>query len=230
MVTGPTSDYTETYYFQDTAKYGLVEKQITKDAGGNIYSYSYSTYTDQALSSTEYGYGLSPPRAGVGPDVVVYAPRLTEQNTYIVDGTTTTDSGTQPGGTDWKRSRVTYTYDDYGNIIETFDYGLYDGDETGELDSKAVYTEYINDTNTWMFKAKRIYTKDWSSYGQFLQSGDTRIYYDNQAYGVLGAAGRPTKTEVFYDADNFITSQISYDTYGNAESTTDGTVDGKIVV
>ncbi len=122
---------TETWFFQDDIKKGLMDTQTVKDSSGNLYGKTVNTY-----GVTPYTYGNS----------VVNFVSLSDQNQYVYDGTGTS-----------RRMRTTFTYDDYGNVTNKHSYGYWD--QSG--DDRDDHSEYNYDTTNWILSfPSRTWTND----------------------------------------------------------------------
>jgi RHS repeat-associated protein len=200
--TGPTGNRTETYYFQDAVKAGLVEKVVVRDARSNIQSYSYNTYEDYATKPGHYGYGVTTARKNFGPAVSVKAPKLVQVDSYLVGGTTSVDSGTQPGGSDWKRIKKTMIYSIYGEprIVKNYGEVNADGTDKGSDWSQADYT-YSEDSSRWWIQPVG------EVVAGALGSRQTSSSYD-------AVTGRLTGVQIGREIHG-ISVSCTYDSYGN---------------
>ena len=219
-ITYPAGNKTETHYYQDDVKKGLVKKSMTRDASNYIYNYVYNTYTDYAAtSSSHYGYGISG----------VCAPLLTQVDSYVVDGSTSTDSGTQPYGTTWKRLKLTTSYHSYGDptAIENFGEVNSTGSDIGYDKTKTTFA-YAVDTGYWVIKpySKYVYGTNGQS-STYLTQLQERYYYDSGTglgswlgYGLIDQ-GRLKLLYSYTGSQWIYAKRFGYDSYGNVTNVQD---------
>lgn len=220
-MTDPAGNYTLTYYKQDSTFAGCVEKTVSYNHEGYIYSYIYNNYFDLATRSGHYGYYIKQNRSGLSGaigQVIVKAIMTTDSYNYVVSGSTDSDAGSQPGGTGWYRTR-NYTgadsssVDNYGNVLITTS-GLYDNG--WGLDKVETRTLYVCDTGDWLFLPINIQTYTYNSAGSFVQCSRKDIYYDtNPSQNTSITKPIVTFTKDYYNSSNYTAKRIEYDSYGN---------------
>lgn len=239
VVTDPMGNITETYYYQGRTeenkwKSGLVEKTITKDKDGNIYSYGYNNFENYALKSTDYAYGLSQSRVLAAPQVVVNAPRLVQTDTYLVGGAVNyeNDNGTGPAvsSLDWKRLKKVFSYDNYGNLKEEENFGEVDasGNDFG-YDKVKIVMEYFTNLDTWEFapSSKEILGTDTDGESNDYNKSVKEYYKysSSKSIGVFDETGiNQGYLKAVYsmlDGNRVYTARYGYDAYGNVNITRD---------
>lgn len=128
--------------------------------------------------------------------------------------------------TAWRTTQADTSYDDYGRATAVSNHG--DIDASG--DEMCTETEYVDNTDKWIFKAaKRIETvavtcgKPVSRPSQVLS--DVRAYYDGLAFGAEPTQGRMTKAETIDGWDSgpkyTLLAESSYDALGRETKATD---------
>gem|GEM_PF-2131428 len=190
-----TGNYIQTWYRQDIPYEGMVDRQASFDVNGNKSQETQYEYTSRTDSGSPAG---------------VKFVHITNIYNYEYDLNAS-----------YVRSRETYYFDSYGNVIEVYNHGqdtpALDYDETQTV------TEYIYNTTDWIVdKAKKVYTNgykgnDANTWGTKVE---TRYYYDWLPYGTV-TKGNLTKEEL-ENGTTDVTKQYGYDTWGNRVSATDG--------
>lgn len=108
-----------------------------------------------------------------------------------------------------KVRKVTYEYDDYGNVIKI----SYLGDTSLTGDEKYEYFEYLYNVNDWIVdKPKHTYMTD---HGDSTKVAESWFRYDNQGYGQSPTKGDLTYFERRLDTGSNPVELYTYDAYGN---------------
>lgn len=119
-----------------------------------------------------------------------------------------------------RHSRNTFSYDDFGNVIEEKNYGALSivGDEV------FTYTQYINDIDKWILgKPLKQYTTD----GIDQKVSEEKNYYDGTSYVGLGYGllekGNLTRQEGWVSESTYVNlMRNAYGPYGNITGIMDG--------
>lgn len=189
-VTDAEGNYSESYFKQDSVYKGKPYKQETKDSSGNLYAKTENTWSKKELYS-----GVS----------FAY---ISQSDSYLYDG----DSS-------YKQTRVTYEYDDYGNPAKVKS----EGNVSESGDERTLTTEYSYNTSSWIVglpKSTKLTDNSGSTVSQ------QWFYYDDAgSYDTSPSQGLLTKEEVrLYNSQDAsekkISSQYSYDSYGNLTKAT----------
>ena len=236
MKVDPAGNRTETYYKQDAVMAGLVEKVISRDSAGNIYSYVYNTYEDHLAIEPQYtdhyGYAQYQIRPLSGPRLYVHSPLLIQQDTYLCDGSTQEDLGTRPGGSSWKHLLVEYkAYDSYGKPYQVVEWGEVDenGNDVG-ADRRETTITYARNESTWVNvpALKKILGTD--GFSNVLQSDlavTERYYYDgDDCWGCFDAQGTVShgRLKAIEQGGGYsyeVVEEYGYDAYGNVTQVRD---------
>ena len=221
--TDPVGTITESWFFQDDIKKGLMDRQTVKDSSGNLYGKTTNTY-----GVTPYTYGNS----------FVNFVYLSELSRYVYDGTST-----------FRRIRTTFAYDDYGNVTNKHFYGY--ADQSG--DERDDYSEYNYDTTNWVLSfpsrtwtndsggnkvAETLYTYDSANGAQLKQKtawnsgGDDSITtYTYDAYGNVASVRDPNHntTTIAYDS-TYTYQQTVTNPLGHQTGTITDTTFGKPIM
>ena len=176
-------NYTETYYYQREGSISKPEYTYFRDNQGKLFSYSHYQYTENT----------TPPYTSVLTERWDYACNLDDSNC--------------------RRSLVQFAYDEYGNVISSYEYGDYDlaGDERTTLRGYAANTvDYIVGWPAYENTYAGI-----GSNGALLQQ--TLNFYDNASdYTQPPTVGDLTQVRKWNDqTGGYISTQMSYDSYGN---------------
>lgn len=124
---------------------------------------------------------------------------------------------------DAKMTLTTFARDEFGNVIDTKEYGEYDdaaGQDVG-TDKRQTIVEYINDKDRNILgvpKHSTVYGFDINN--EYGAQRESWMYYDNMPFGEL-IKGQLTKTEARKDNGNNISTEMGYDVYGNVNWTID---------
>lgn len=185
--------YIETNIRQTKASRGKVQSSYTKDSSGNIYAYSINTYS-------ESGNGETTPYVSLPIAVDAYTKDLTANTQH---------------------TRETVIYDTYGNTKQSIDEG--DVNKTGDELLKAF--EYNYNTIDYIVsatKSEALYSGTSIVVGNKLT--ESRNYYDGaSSLDIPPIKGNITRTEIWDDqAEGYISGMLTYDTYGNIISKTNG--------
>jgi YD repeat-containing protein len=131
--------------------------------------------------------------------------------TYLNATTTSTYDGEESGP---RSTKVVYTYDYYGNVIEKEILG--DIDKSG--DEKHQYTTYTLNTESWILRMPCItYLQD----SENANISKSLYYYDGLANCESPSKGDLTGVQAWAGGNDYISSNLTYDSYGNVNSTTD---------
>jgi len=175
-----------------------------------------------------------------GPALVTFNPVVDAEYTTLLDDT----SSHNP----IKMSAKTYSYDYNGNLLTQTDYDWFDPSAQGctvSRDAEGVPTgvpgcatalrtvsnAYYNDssasTSTNVYARRSLSTVTPLILNALQQStigpAVTQLSYDYNSYGVAPSIGNLTSKRVYDDVDSkWITTSMTYDTYGNVETTIDG--------
>ena len=176
-------NYTETYYYQREGSISKPEYTYFRDNQGKLFSYSHYQYTENT----------TPPYTSVLTERWDYACNLDDSNC--------------------RRSLVQFAYDEYGNVISSYEYGDYDlaGDERTTLRGYAANTvDYIVGWPAYENTYAGI-----GSNGALLQQ--TLNFYDSASdYTQPPTVGDLTQVRKWNDqTGGYISTQMSYDSYGN---------------
>jgi len=132
---------------------------------------------------------------------------------YADDYVNTYSGSVDQGG--WKRYKISYDYDDHGNLVEVTNYGEVNYDENDddldEADNVIEYTEFQDDTENWVFTAVERGIKDHN--GFILK----RNFYE---YSMDGRYNLEREEFELRDGANPFTVK-AYDDYGNIIRQTD---------
>ncbi|WP_434362366.1 hypothetical protein NF212_19045 [Parasalinivibrio latis] len=132
--------------------------------------------------------------AGKENDFTSAFPQLVTTQTLFYEGTDTAE----------KQTRIDYQYDDYGNVVVQTDHG--DVGTSDDWTATVVYHENVSD---WIVSAPRsIVLRD--AAGNVLRQREADI----------NAQGSVEQVRVYADATTALTTDISYDIYGNLETVT----------
>lgn len=132
--------------------------------------------------------------AGKENDFTSAFPQLVTTQTFFYEGTDTAE----------KQTRIDYQYDDYGNVVVQTDHG--DVGTSDDWTATVVYHEMVSD---WIVSAPRsIVLRD--AAGNVLRQREADI----------NAQGSVEQVRVYADATTALTTDISYDIYGNLETVT----------
>lgn len=229
MIT-PTGKVTETYYYQDDLRAGLVMKTIVRDHTGNIFSYQYNDYGDLTALEQHYGRGLSQKRRvggilseNLGKETVNAVVQIL-QDIYIVDGGSISDTGISPGGANWKRQRVCTPvspdyWDCFGNNLRS-DSGDYTEGIWGQ-DLKKTFTRYTNSGGSpWLFLPSQVIVYAVNRNGQETIASQKFINYDGYSNG-FAVNGLVSQTYLYKDSGSYISTQNTYDQFGNIVGSAD---------
>jgi RHS repeat-associated protein len=231
VVTDPAGNTTETHYHQDDSFAGLVKKQIVRDAAGHMYSYVCNTYEDLARRYAYWGNVVGTPvtqnRPLAGPPVVVKAPKLVRQDTYIIPGQQLqdTDAATQPIGSNFKRLKTCYDYDVYGQPLVIENFGEVDPISGNDIGADNVRIEFGNlmYADTWDFapEYKRVkgtdgqsatYSKTFTEFYRYSAYPQANLGFLDYSY----LPPHPYLKAIYQQCDGQrITTQYAYDDYGN---------------
>lgn len=180
--------------FQDhISKKGHIYREEVRDSGGNLFDVVIRKWDKRSETDDD-------------PKKERWFPFLARETLLTYDGDAT------------KRSKATeYTYDQYGNITQTVDYGevtLTDnsGNFIDILQDKIIHTtEFIYNTPNYLLAFPKLeQLRDNTS----TLIGETKSYYDTLAYGQIDK-GNLTKEEKLITAPStYQTSQFQYNTYG----------------
>jgi len=197
-------NYSLNYFHQDEYFKGRSYKQESYDVSGNLYTKIEKTWSAQ--DNVYSGY----------PDIkFVYT---SESNNYLYDGDA---SG--------KRTKVEYVYGEspqYGNPTRIIEYGEVDVSTGGDFgaDDRMTETQYTYNTSSWILSLpKAIQAYDTHS----ALISQKRFYYDNHSsIDDTPTKGLLTKEEIWcYHpvnlTEDWISTQYSYNIYGNLNTTTD---------
>ncbi|MFC4959329.1 polymorphic toxin-type HINT domain-containing protein, partial [Streptomyces mauvecolor] len=141
---------------------------------------------------------------------------------------TSLDAG---AGTNWRETRTNSTFDDRGRATQSESLG----DIGTDKDDTCTRTTYADNTTAWLFTAP-IHTetvaascaatpnRDTRSDGSSVVLTDTRIRYDDQAYGATPTKGQATMTESLKsrsgNSATYLDDKATFDTYGRPLTTT----------
>ncbi|HBA84847.1 MAG TPA: hypothetical protein DCZ95_12200 [Verrucomicrobia bacterium] len=229
----PAGNKTETFYCQDDVLAGLVQKQIVRDADGNMYSYVYNTYEDFEHRPNHWGNGITNARPLAGPAVYVKAPKLVQQDTYLIDGQMLADQGRQPSGSDYKRLKTCYDYAIYGQPLVVENFGEVDALSGNDVLADKVRVEFGNLVNasSWAFapEYKRVkgtdgqsadYTRTVTEYYRYSCYPDLDLGWVDSGY----LATPPYLKAVYeeYSGQRIYKARYGYDAYGNVTTIVDG--------
>ena len=139
------------------------------------------------------------------PDTEIRFAYNTETNRHVYEHTASPET-----------MQTTYAYDDLGNTTETKNYGALSitGDELFS------YTEYINDTTTWILHKEQ---RRYQTGADHITVAETRSYYDGPDYVGLGYGsltnGMLTRREGWVEGATWVDLiRNGYDSYGNVTS------------
>ena len=189
--TDPEGNFSESYFKQDDIFKGRAYKQETKNSEGTLYSRSENTWASmQVYPGVNFAY-------------------LAQTDNYIYEGQPTP-----------KHTRVSFTYDLYGNPATVVSQG--DVEVTG--DEKTQVTEYTYNTANWILatpKHTRLLDPDQNTVSE------KWLYYDNHlSINDPPTQGFLTKEEVLVfnplnQQSYRAATRYTYDTYGNPLTVTD---------
>ncbi len=192
-------DELDIYVFGETWRddeYWLVGRpagSVTYDTLGSEFLRTETFYT----WSTTAGSGARDAARFIGTDRVI---------------TTTKDGGVS------KDTRVSYEYDSYGNVTETF----YHGDLADLTDNRYVETTYLANASVWIVdRPKETKLYDSTPSGD-TEIGRTRYLWDNQAYGVAPTEGHLTEEQGFWSSNtaDHADTEYTYKTDGRLATVT----------
>ncbi len=205
--TDPAGNVTKTYFHQgDTtatalgefddhiSKAGKVYRTEEYDSSGNLFRLSVNKW-DKASLGTDRNFV-----------------KLVRETTLQYDGNSTHADTSKE-----------YVYDNTnGNLTQKIDNGLVvantDGSFTDTGTDKSIENiSYVNNTTNGVVGLPYVNTV---SDQNLSRVRDTKIYYDNLAYGLVGA-GNPTKIENWVTGSTYINSQKSYNPNGTVATETD---------
>ncbi|MFJ9519775.1 RHS repeat-associated core domain-containing protein [Kitasatospora sp. NPDC101801] len=141
---------------------------------------------------------------------------------------TSLDNG---AGVNWRETRTSSGYDDYGRIIRSEDLG----DVAVGTDDTCTRTTYLANTSAWIFTAAAqtetvaadctaAVNLDTRADGSSAVLSDVRQRFDDQAYGVAPTKGTATLVETLKSRTGttatYLDGATHYDVYGRADSTT----------
>ena len=114
-----------------------------------------------------------------------------------------------------------YLYDDYGNVTQVTDAGdvAIDGDEV------RMRTEYAINTDRWLVNKPSEEVVEDKQAGAWTPARQTRTYYDNGALGSV-SVGDVTRTDAWVGEDDYATTTVGHDAYGNVVWTRDANANG----
>lgn len=191
-VTDPQSNYTKTYFHQDAILKGKPHKAETYDSQNNLLTKSESVW-----QSRDLGQGAN-------------FPYLTQSDNFIYGA----------NHQDFKRTRTTYTYDDYGNQTQVSSLG----DINVQGDEKIVNAEYVYNQNLNILStAKHSILLD----SQNQKVSESWVYYDNHnSVDDAPTQGLATKQESWLknpisNQEKRINSRAAYNNLGLSLSTID---------
>ncbi|UCB57641.1 MAG: VCBS repeat-containing protein [Candidatus Omnitrophota bacterium] len=189
----PEGNIAETWFHLDDIFKGRAYKQRISDSLGNKYQ--------EVLNSWE----KINPYSGHSE---ISFPYLASEDSYTYDGDKTS-----------KQSRITYKYDDYGNISTTVNYGEVDGSVDKGADKRSIYNKYVyNEKDRILNRVSHTYTDDY----QGNKVSERWLYYDGQdTFTDSPILGNLTKEERWLSTGANLVTTMEYDEYGNCISTTD---------
>jgi len=196
---GQESSYKETYFYQDDTRKGRPRKELVYDKYNRLYSETNYTW--------HYGGTDTSPTYRMVWGGLVPFPTLEEKETIVYNPQDVSEV---------KSTRITYDYDEYGNVLELKEYGF---DDTVLKRTDFTYT--TPNLSCWIIGKPAdsiIYEGDGAT-----KVAETRYYYDNQGLGAEPTQGSLTKEERWLNlpSEKYISTQYSYDTYGNIITVTD---------
>ena len=181
------------YDYKNKEFRGFAYVQETRLDGSSINHYFHQ---DDAKKSLEYKTEILDNKENPYKKIEQNWNSVTKNNYYIItleDAATETYDGNNNNP---KIKKISYDYDEYGNIIRIEDLDKYE------------YYEYNNDINKWIFKPNHYYLKD--SNNKISES-----FYTYNDYGDL------IKEEHWLNNGNNPIIQYTYDSYGNLKTETD---------
>lgn len=193
---GAIDEISQDWFREEDALKGLSLRSDTKTEDGILFSRETNFWGVQTLLS------------GVDGVEVRFAYNQ-ESSTWIYEKTNTPE-----------RTRTTYAYDEYGNVVEEKNYGALSiaGDEL------FTYTEYINDTGRWILGLPK---REHQTGADGAVVSETRSYYDGAPYAGLDFGsvekGNLTRQEGWVEGDTFVNvTRAAFDSFGNVIGTRDG--------
>ncbi len=182
-------NYTDTWFYQSNPLKGRPYLTETRDVGQNFYSQTWNewqTIEPAGMSGVEYA-------------------RVISTTNWIYDGNET-----------FKFGQMNYLYDQYGNVIETLNWGEIEPDGWNQFTGDEIRTkiQYAYNTALWiMDKPKHVetYDKDWNR----LQ--ESWLYYDsNLNFHTPPTRGLLTKKEELIALGGAkVKTEMTYDPFGN---------------
>ena len=114
-----------------------------------------------------------------------------------------------------------YVYDDYGNVTQVTD----SGDVAINGDEVRTRTEYAVNPDLWLVnKVSRRVVEDRHA-GEWTPARETMTYYDDSAHGSV-SRGNATRVDAWLGEEDYATTTLGYDSYGNAVWTRDANANG----
>jgi len=191
-ITDTEGNYAETYFLQDEFNKGRIDRQESYDSLGNPYAKVVNDWQEQDLG---------------GGCRFVY---LNKADNFIFNGDS---SG--------RRTQAQSTYDSYGNVIQTIEFGEVDFDTGSDIgtDMRTAFTEYTYNTTDWLVSLpKTAYVQDYN----VTIVKQAWFYYDgNASPDDPPTQGLLTKQEDWLDGGDNPATQFTYDDRGNLLTSTD---------
>ncbi|MBI5466531.1 MAG: RHS repeat protein, partial [Candidatus Kerfeldbacteria bacterium] len=193
-------NYTQAYFLQGALDKGRPYRQEVYDKSGHLFARTLNTWTARELYP-----GVS----------FIY---LAQTKSFAYDG------NSAEGGSNFKHSQTTFTYDDYGNPTQVTTAVNSPDNPAGFSDTKTQITEYNYNTDDWLLTpAKHTYLLD----AQGTKLSEKWFYYDQ--HNNLDAPpekGLLTKEEVLIanpirQKSSKAAALYRYDTYGNLTKSVD---------
>ena len=197
-VTDATGAKTVSTYLQDDACWGHADTASRYSADGALLS----------TTESEWSYRTIAPHTAGQRGIVFPYVEVSRSNAY--DGADTPVVKQQ-----------NYVYDDYGNVTQVTDSGNVDNDG----DEVRTTTEYALNRDLWILnKASRRVIEDKQA-GAWTTARETLTYYDDGAYGTV-TRGNATRVDAWLGQDDYASTTMGYDGYGNAIWTRDANANG----
>jgi len=182
----PDSSIIKHYFHQNAALKGTEYRTEVFDSSNNPYSRDDYSWT----YTNQSGY---------------FNVSLSSQTSYLYDGSTSSP----------KVTNVTYSYDDYGNVVER----AFLGDAPASGDEKYERYAYLYNMSAWIVGKLRRYQLFSSDNATKVK--ETKYSYDNRLFGESPTKGDVTQIENWLNGGTNPIERFTYDQYGNVLAQTD---------
>ena len=196
QVIDPLGTVSETQFLQNEHTKGRPSLQQTTDAQGHLYTKTVNTW-----SCTDAYPG-------------VHFVHLDQTDAFVYDSNSS-----------FRQSRSRFTYDQYGNLAQTFEDGwvAQSGHDEDVLigDERSTVTTYVPNPDAWILNRSRLVQTLDASGAVVAQK---RLTYDNATDDTIApAVGNLTKEEEWCNlpTEAWVATTLSYDAYGNVKTITD---------